>query len=560
MPDVHGYSIDVDPSIGSPYIILAYIGGFQAAYYDDDVGKDRHVQKQLAKMMIDLASHKFDQIGSLRIDAEGQFSIGKDMSIDAGPFKTAEDYYSALAIHHFHDFTKYHFLDNISAEGYPALYLPFMFNNYMRMYTESASDHGPFSLVYPGLGVHSLVLDTERNVVCVNDVDNIIAAPLHVVAQMPSSCVLNSPLPGLITTNQERAFMYEEGIPECTRFAEIFKDEERRYDPLTPISNAMQSDAARLVEGLNKYSEMNIECCNEWIRSYLYMYYRRQGGNSLFQDLGRYWTNILLGEAVAKKFSEAVLQDEDKTTEREIGGSGPNDPYSEDEDGDKLDIEPESPLTPIVLKRKPINALLGLNEDEQADITRVNSVLEIDEERRAKEAIDSMRLKLSQMDLSSTKLRPSVREVLDERLVSKDLSSLSKDFPKSTNKPPQPFQQPMSSNAARMVGKVLGREGDSIRTTYGDAKAFERFRLMFTPYRSPNLEREGLSHGDPTQKVDDTMSRSVTDTSNNATGGIARPSLDNDGEAYENTSVVQEEHRDSGLYDETHPLLWSRQT
>ena len=286
VPDVHGYSIEIDPSIKSPYILLTHINGTLAVNLGNHPETRLRNQEQIIKIMTDLASHKFDKIGSLALDEDGQYYIGKDMNLDAGPFKTAEEYYNALSIHHFHDFTKYHFPDNVFADNCPALHLPFMFNNYMRIFTDCANDDGPFSLVYPGLGAHNIVLDSENNIVCVNDIDNIMAAPIPVVAQLPRIYVLNLPPPGLKPTASTQDVLYENKVMECARFVRMFKAEEERRDPLTPIANSMLSDGARLVEGLTHYGQMSINCSSEWVRSYLYMYYRRQAGKSI---LGIVW-------------------------------------------------------------------------------------------------------------------------------------------------------------------------------------------------------------------------------------------------------------------------------
>ena len=282
VPDVHGYSVNIDPSIRSPYILLTYVDGYLAAKLDEYPEMTLHIQEQMIKMMLELTSHKFDKIGSLAIDEDGRYYIKKDMSIDAGPFKTVEEYYNALSIHHFHDFTKYYLRKNVSAENCPALHLPFMFNNYMRIYTDCANDYGPFPLVFPGFGTHNVVLDNGNNIICVNDVDNIMAAPIPFAAQLPRMYMLNLPPPGLNPTASTQSRMIEKGVPQCARFIKMFKAEEECRDPLTPIGNSMMSDGARLVEGLNEYAQMSINGSNEWVRSYLYMYYRLQAGKSFF--------------------------------------------------------------------------------------------------------------------------------------------------------------------------------------------------------------------------------------------------------------------------------------
>ncbi|MCJ1380596.1 hypothetical protein MMC17_003704 [Xylographa soralifera] len=533
VPDVHGYSVDVDPSIRSPYILLTYIDGTLAANLDDYPEMSLRIQEQMIKMMVDLASHKFDKIGSLAIDDDGEYYIGKDMDIDAGPFKTAEEYYNALSIHHFHDFTKYHFRDNVSAGNCPALHLPFMFNNYMHMYTDCANDHGPFQLVYPGFGARNIVLDNENNIICVNDADNILAAPIPVIAQLPRIYVLNLPPPGLNTTESLQDFMYENVVPECARFVRMFKAEEERYDLLTPIANSMLSDCARLVEGLNEYGQMSINCSNEWVKSYLYMYYRRQAGT-----------------AGAKEFSEVLILD-DQNVETAAGTSSSTGPYPGGEEIDELETEPESPLSPIVLKRKSIAAHLGLTEAEQEDVMRMYRVLQTPNEAM----VENHRIKPVMYDQHSVLPCPPVGEVVVEPLVRKESSSWLSNFLRSVNKPLVSLQQPTPIKIARMRSLRKAFPSDRFRTTLADPKSLDNIGLVPIPGRFLNTEPEKFGHDQTLWGADYAVGMGVADESHSVAGEVARLTLDDDDETYHDAAVMQDEHRDSGIYDEACPLL-----
>ncbi|MCJ1434518.1 hypothetical protein MMC27_003887 [Xylographa pallens] len=540
VPDVHGYSVNIDPSIKSPYILLTHINGTLAASLDDYPEISSRIQEQLIKIMTDLASHKFDKIGSLALDKDGQYHIEKDMNLDAGPFKTAEEYYNALSIHHFHDFTKYHFRDNVSAEKCPALHLPFMFNNYMRIYTDCANDYGPFSLVYPGLGACNIVLDSENNIICVNDVDNIMAAPIPFVAQLPRIYVLNLPPPGLNTTASRQDVSYENRVTECARFVRMFKAEEERRDPLTPIANSMLSDGARLVEGLNEYGQMSMNCSSEWVQSYLYMYYRRQAGT-----------------ADAKEFSKILVVHDDKEVETPADASSSTGPYFEREEFDELEAEPESPLSPIVPKRKHIATHLGLTEAQQEDIMHMHRALQMDSAQLVSDRTvgGNPQIKPSMYDHHSILQRSPIGEVVDKRLVRKESSSWLGNFLRSANKPLVSLQQPTPVKIARMRSLRKAFSSDSFRTTLAIPKALDKISLVPMPGRFPVTELEQSSREQTTCGARDTVGKGATDESDSVAGEVAGLALNDDGETYYDAAVMQGEHGDSGIYDEAQPLL-----
>ncbi|MCJ1403129.1 hypothetical protein MMC11_006352 [Xylographa trunciseda] len=557
VPDVHGYNVNIDPRIGSPYILLTYVDGVLAANLDDHPEKSRHVQQQVIKMMIDLASHKFDKVGSLAIDEDGQYYIGKDMDIDAGPFRTAEGYYNALSIHHFHDFTKYHFRDNALAENCPAVHLPFMFNNYMRIYTDCANDYGPFPLVHAGFGERNIVLDSEGNIICVNDVDNIMAAPIPVVAQLPQICVLNSPPPGLNITNSSRSIVYDNTLPECTRFVKMFKAEEERHNPLTPIANSMLSDAARLMEGLNAYGQMSIRCGNEWVRSFLYMYYRSQDGKAFFGPHADTKAKMYPGNMDAKEFSDGLKLDDDKEIEAEAGRSSFTSPYPGGKESDELDTEPVSPISPNVPKRKHIAAHLGLTEAEQEDVMRLHRALLIDRAQLIpnKTAVVNPQTKSSMYDHQFVLLRPPVGEAVDERLIRTKSSSRLSDFLRSANRSVVSLQQPIPIKLARMRSIRRAFSATSFRTALGVPKTDEHIGLALLPARFSSPDPEQFRHDQTAYGMNVSEGKSVTDESRSVTEDAARMALDDDGDVYHDAATVQEEHRDSGVYDEAHPLL-----
>ncbi|MCJ1281038.1 hypothetical protein MMC26_000356 [Xylographa opegraphella] len=539
VPDVHGYSVNIDPSIGNPYILLTHVNGTLAARLEDYAEMSLRVQTEMMKVMVELASHKFDKIGSLAIDNDGQYYIGKDMDINAGPFETAEEYYDALSIHHFLDFTKYHFRHNVSAESCPSLHLPFMFNNYVRIYADCANNNRPFPLVYPGFGTHNIVLDRANKIICVNDVDNIMAAPILFAAQLPRTYSLNLPPPGREPIFSMPSLGLEEGLPQCARFVKMFRDEEERHDPLTPIANCMLSDSARLVEGLNSYGQMRIKCSNEWVRGYLYMYYHWQAG-----------------KADAKEFFEVRFLEDDKEVENLGVASSSASPYPGVEAGDDLESEPGSPFLPIVPKRKHIASHLGLTEAQQEDIMHLHRALQMDSARlvpdrtvfgtpQTKSAMDDDRCIFQSLP---------VGEVVDDRSSRKGSSWLS-NFWRPASKPLVALQQPSPTKIARMRSLRKNFSSDSFRTTLTGSKTLDNVGLVSIPGRFPDSDYEQFGRDQNTVGAEHAVGNNVINESHNPLGGFAGLTLDDDNEIYHDAAVPQDGHRESGIYGDERPLL-----
>ena len=260
-------------------MLLEYLHGTIAIDFDLDDDQLGHVHQQLAAIITELAMHKFDRIGSLILDDSGDFSIGTDIETDKGPFDTGLEFYNAISKHRFRSTTEHILNNNLEAEQYKEyLFLPFLFNNLMPMFTDCADDHGPFSLTNPDLGFHNILLDGNLDIVGMIDCDMVLAAPVHVVAQVSLLAKLERPPPGLRTRDEETREWYEKGTEHFVRFLEMLKAAEERFECGNAVSEAFVSDAAALYRGMNHYrsEEPGLET---WRQSYLYMYYRKIKGN-----------------------------------------------------------------------------------------------------------------------------------------------------------------------------------------------------------------------------------------------------------------------------------------
>ena len=511
----------------------------------------------MIKIMIDFSSHKFNKIGSLAIDEDGKYYITKDIYIDAGPFKTAEEYYNALSLHRFHDFTKYHFRDNISAGNCPAIHLAFMFNNYMRIYTDCANYHSPFSLVYPGFGVHSIVLDKGNNIICVNNVENIMAAPMPIVTQLPRSHALDLPPLGRKIMFSRRNFESENGIPQYARFVKMFRAEEEQRNSLAPIANCMLSNGARLVEGLNKYSEMSINCSNEWVQNYKYMYHRRQTGKLFSESVAYTVLKFLLGKVGEKGVLKILTLDDDREPKVPAGASSLTGPYPEGGEIDDPEAEPESPQSLIVIRRKNIAAYLGLTEAQQQDVMHLHRALRMGSAPMISDtaAWEVLKTKLSMYDHDSVFQPMLVNQAADKPLFGKRSSSWMSNLFRSANKPLVSLQQPNPVKIARMRSLKKAFSSDTFRAPLPAPKTVNNIGRVPIPGRFPTTELETLGRDQTLLRADYAAGRDVTDESDSVVGGFAGLALDDDGETYHDAAVPQGERSHSAISDDMRPLL-----
>ena len=68
-------------------MLLDYIHGTTADNCNLDQDQSSHVLEQLADIIVDLATHKFEKIGALYINESGDFEIGRDRETGGGPYK-----------------------------------------------------------------------------------------------------------------------------------------------------------------------------------------------------------------------------------------------------------------------------------------------------------------------------------------------------------------------------------------------------------------------------------------------------------------------------------------
>lgn len=278
MPEIHGFKAHRTDEVGPPYMLLGYIHGTTADNCNLKGDQSLHVLEQMADIIVELASHKFNKIGAPYINEVGEFKIGQDLETGGGPYHTAQDYYNAVSKHRFQFYANRYFLTNSDAKRDAGLLLPSLFNQMMDILTSCANDGGPFSLTNTDIGFHNILLDQNLKIVGLIDCDTVKAAPIHVVAQYPVFSDMIIPKPGLATTKPMAKKVLAEGTIIYAKFVDMIANAESRLGGETPIAIAMNSDGARLFQGLESYMGHQNWVNNQWVDSYWYMYYRALRG------------------------------------------------------------------------------------------------------------------------------------------------------------------------------------------------------------------------------------------------------------------------------------------
>lgn len=287
VPEVYAFNPRTNVEIGAPYMLLEYIHGTAADSIEElELGTNeeatRYVLKQLASMMVELGACKFDHIGSIFENADGDFEIGPLIETDGGPYKTAQEYYQALGERRFHDYARGHFASNEDARLDGGLHLPLLFSSFMPAFCNSVDDKGPFGLANTDFGFHNVLVDGELNIVGLIDCDAIIAAPIHTVAQLPLAAGMSGEVPGYKNTDPSRVEYRTLGTRWLSEFVPMVAAAETKVGSETPIADVILSDAATLIQGLNDYHGFQSWRNVEWVNGYWYLYYRLVRGDDAY--------------------------------------------------------------------------------------------------------------------------------------------------------------------------------------------------------------------------------------------------------------------------------------
>jgi len=243
--------------------------------------QDARFLRQMASIHVQLASLTFDQIGSLREshDNPGHFIIGSEIETGEGPWDTAEQYFSAVSRHRLQ--VAEHDADS-EVRGSDSFRLPLKFCELMSLL--QTHDAGPYSLANRDFGAHNVLVDDDFNIVGLIDFDGVIAAPIELVAQTPLFTGLDRPIPGFVETNEfalKRLERTKGRIPQYSEFvrAAVVSDTEGAVGlaDASGLADAMVSDAASVVQGMNAYGQHQAFVNDRWMAAYAMLLQKAMG-------------------------------------------------------------------------------------------------------------------------------------------------------------------------------------------------------------------------------------------------------------------------------------------
>jgi hypothetical protein len=268
VPEVFGYDLSVENTVGAPYMFITYLHGTIAAELQQakECGtgvfgspeQDCRFWAQMAKYHVQLASLTFDKIGSLHQDGDN-FSIGPEIETGEGPWDTPQQYYEALVRHK----VQVAITDAPSevresdSFSYPSKFMELMGS----VQPFDTLNTTKFGLANRDFGAHNVLVDDEFNIVGFIDFDGVMAAPSAVVAQLPELMDLSRPVPGFVET-REMALEYQKEIAhllpryiDLVQAAVAQREVETGKKVASEFADLLASDAASIVQGLNEYGQ-----------------------------------------------------------------------------------------------------------------------------------------------------------------------------------------------------------------------------------------------------------------------------------------------------------------
>lgn len=236
----------------------------------------------MAHVIVVLGNLKFNKIGSLVRDPETrEFRIGEELFTREGPYSTAQQYYDELSRAYFFLRTR-HCESNLTLAKmnlWGGFTLPFVFSGFMPLIDDSENDCGPFGLANGDFGLHNILIDDEFNITGIIDLDGVVASPLACVAQYPCQTPFDRLPP---TGKWQDPCNFAEIF--CRRHADTFREYIRQEEEAlhgdgsnNEITDAMGSDAARMVECLRFYCSRNPKVDEERMAAMWFMIAKTYG-------------------------------------------------------------------------------------------------------------------------------------------------------------------------------------------------------------------------------------------------------------------------------------------
>ncbi|KAK3377280.1 hypothetical protein B0T24DRAFT_620845 [Lasiosphaeria ovina] len=224
IPRVYGYELNNQNSVGCPFSIIEYVHGNTAeevvrSYPGKHEGIPAQFEekfwRQMAKVMLQLASVRLPEIGSIIRDQSGSFVVGPLIETGSGPYDSAAQFYAeypkALSESH---------REQEQVRGQDELVQAFQSLAASFPPPAERGGDGPaegFGLANYDLNPNNILVDRDFNVLAVIDWDSVVSVPDAALYRLPFLMGISCAVPGVVDTHP--AVMRREQLGR--RFAEV---------------------------------------------------------------------------------------------------------------------------------------------------------------------------------------------------------------------------------------------------------------------------------------------------------------------------------------------------
>ncbi|KAI9814502.1 MAG: hypothetical protein M1826_002249 [Phylliscum demangeonii] len=194
IPAVHTYASRKDSVIGMSYMLMDYVDGetadtlseqFSDGYEGIPPPFAEHFMRQMAKIMVELASLRFPKIGGLVKDG-ASVRVGPMSETGAGPYDSPLDFYRdhPLAVARCLD------PDQDISRPHPLV------EACRQLMVSTAASQPDYGLMFADLGPNNVIVDRAFNIKAVIDWDPVFTAPDPVLHRVPFLMGMACPPPG----------------------------------------------------------------------------------------------------------------------------------------------------------------------------------------------------------------------------------------------------------------------------------------------------------------------------------------------------------------------------
>lgn len=195
---MYAYDLDENNTVGCPFSIMEYVHDNTAqemsqTYPGDNEGIPAKFEekfwRQLARLMIQLASVRLSKIGSITRDESGSFVVGPLIETCSGPYSSASEFYADYPL----ALSKK--LGEQPVSGQSKLLQEF--RALAKSFGGQSSREG-FGLAHYDLNANNVLVDRSFNVLVIIDWDSVLAVPDAALYRIPFLLGMDCTAPGVI--------------------------------------------------------------------------------------------------------------------------------------------------------------------------------------------------------------------------------------------------------------------------------------------------------------------------------------------------------------------------